>query len=253
MRAALGEVSSPSSDLDEGDMAKDGAKGEMQDKAACTQDEEVVKCRQGHVCSRLTHNPAEPGYDEPAVCDGCDAENLPGSCPYFYHCGLCEFDLCPHCVKDWSRAAAPACNNNNCFAGEVSATANAAAGIVEGGAGGAATAASVVAESVATAPVAAGSGTTPAEARGQAGDMEASNCAAGLSDDGGVLLLEDLPRYAVAMDLVREVHAEKLKRSLQRFGLKCGGKPEERAARLMLLKTVNLHDMPKSALMPKPK
>lgn len=55
----------------------------------------------------------------------------------------------------------------------------------------------------------------------------------------------DLKRYKTAADLAAKVPAETLKQSLQKLGLKCGGTPEDRAARFFQLKTIKLEDVPK--------
>lgn len=57
---------------------------------------------------------------------------------------------------------------------------------------------------------------------------------------------EDLGDYASAEELANKIVPEALKQSLQRYGLKCGGTPQERAARLFLLKSVPLENLPKS-------
>jgi len=65
-------------------------------------------------------------------------------------------------------------------------------------------------------------------------------------NDDTILDIEDAANFASSADLLQKVSAEALKRSLQRLGLKCGGKPEERAARFLLLKDKQLKDLPKS-------
>jgi len=56
---------------------------------------------------------------------------------------------------------------------------------------------------------------------------------------------KDVKKYKSADDLLAKVSAEALKQSLQQLGLKCGGKPEDRAKRLFLLKTCPLSELPK--------
>lgn len=60
------------------------------------------------------------------------------------------------------------------------------------------------------------------------------------------LKVEDLKKYRSAEELAEKVPAEALKLSLQQLGLKCGGRPEERAKRLFELKDKALKDLPKS-------
>mmetsp|Transcript_69467 Transcript_69467/g.192246 ORF Transcript_69467/g.192246 Transcript_69467/m.192246 type:complete len:515 (-) Transcript_69467:99-1643(-) len=69
---------------------------------------------------------------------------------------------------------------------------------------------------------------------------------AGAVAGGKPLQPEDVKGYVSAEDLAAKVHADVLKLSLQQFGMKCGGKPEERAARLFLLKDKSLGELPKS-------
>mmetsp|Transcript_84463 Transcript_84463/g.149460 ORF Transcript_84463/g.149460 Transcript_84463/m.149460 type:complete len:425 (+) Transcript_84463:1-1275(+) len=57
---------------------------------------------------------------------------------------------------------------------------------------------------------------------------------------------QDLAKYKSAEELAEKVSAESLKQSLQQLGLKCGGRPEERAKRLFALKDKSLKDLPKS-------
>merc|ERR1711972_900858 len=64
------------------------------------------------------------------------------------------------------------------------------------------------------------------------------------------LELEDLACYESPEELVAKISGETIKHSLQRLGLKCGGKPLERAQRLLLLKNTPLEALPKSAFAP---
>eukprot|EP00747_Dinoflagellata_sp_TGD_P025054 gnl/TRDRNA2_/TRDRNA2_130983_c0_seq1.p1 gnl/TRDRNA2_/TRDRNA2_130983_c0~~gnl/TRDRNA2_/TRDRNA2_130983_c0_seq1.p1 ORF type:complete len:450 (+),score=106.71 gnl/TRDRNA2_/TRDRNA2_130983_c0_seq1:153-1352(+) len=71
--------------------------------------------------------------------------------------------------------------------------------------------------------------------------------------DGEVLEPADLKRFSSVDKLLAEVSPDTLKRSLQKLGLKCGGAPKDRAARLFLLKDTALKDLPKSHFAPAPK
>eukprot|EP00440_Ansanella_granifera_P001852 gb/GFBE01002000.1/.p1 GENE.gb/GFBE01002000.1/~~gb/GFBE01002000.1/.p1 ORF type:complete len:449 (+),score=115.04 gb/GFBE01002000.1/:1-1347(+) len=64
---------------------------------------------------------------------------------------------------------------------------------------------------------------------------------------------EDLRKYSSVEELVKKASAESLKQSLQALGLKCGGRPEDRAKRLFELKDKSLKDLPKSFFAPPPK
>jgi len=64
---------------------------------------------------------------------------------------------------------------------------------------------------------------------------------------------QDLAKYKSAEELAEKVPAEALKQSLQQLGLKCGGRPEERAKRLFALKDKSLQDLPKSFFAAPPK
>lgn len=81
-------------------------------------------------------------------------------------------------------------------------------------------------------------------ARSRAG---ASDSAALLDPTAAVECIgpEDLKKFKTAEDLAAKVSAETLKQSLQKFGLKCGGTPQDRAARFFLLKATPLEDLPK--------
>lgn len=57
---------------------------------------------------------------------------------------------------------------------------------------------------------------------------------------------KDLADYDSPADLLTKVPLDVLKRSLQKMGLKCGGRPEDRAARFFLLKTTKLGSIPRS-------
>eukprot|EP00933_Yihiella_yeosuensis_P080349 TRINITY_DN93758_c0_g1_i1.p1 TRINITY_DN93758_c0_g1~~TRINITY_DN93758_c0_g1_i1.p1 ORF type:complete len:451 (-),score=167.36 TRINITY_DN93758_c0_g1_i1:379-1731(-) len=61
---------------------------------------------------------------------------------------------------------------------------------------------------------------------------------------------EDLKKYSSADDLLKKVSADVLKISLQKLGLKCGGRPEDRAKRFFELKGKSLKDLPKSFFAP---
>ena len=50
--------------------------------------------------------------------------------------------------------------------------------------------------------------------------------------------------YPICIVCYGKVPAETLKQSLQKLGLKCGGTPEDRAARFFQLKTIKLEDAP---------
>lgn len=93
---------------------------------------------------------------------------------------------------------------------------------------------------------------------------EARNCRVNISGastgatelecaDAKLVQAEDLKSYASAEELTAKVPPEVLKRSLQKLGLKCGGKPQERAARLFLLKHTQLAELPKTAFAAPPK
>merc|ERR1712060_467669 len=62
---------------------------------------------------------------------------------------------------------------------------------------------------------------------------------------GPLLSADDVKKYKSADELLAKVSAEALKQSLQQLGLKCGGKPEDRAKRLFLLKGKPLSELPK--------
>jgi hypothetical protein len=79
---------------------------------------------------------------------------------------------------------------------------------------------------------------------------ESERLAAG-NDGETIMRPEDLAEYANASELANSVDADDLKRSLQHYGMKCGGSPLERAARLFMLKLTPLKDLPKSVLAPK--
>merc|ERR1719350_966309 len=44
---------------------------------------------------KVSENPAT--YRQIACCDSCGLENLPKRRKYFFHCGVCRWDLCPKC------------------------------------------------------------------------------------------------------------------------------------------------------------
>jgi hypothetical protein len=54
----------------------------------------------------------------------------------------------------------------------------------------------------------------------------------------------DVAKFASASDLLAKVPADALKRSLKKLGLKSNGTPEDRAARLFLLKDKAVEDLP---------
>lgn len=56
---------------------------------------------------------------------------------------------------------------------------------------------------------------------------------------------DGLKKFKDAAELEKKVSPEVLKQSLMKLGLKCGGTPKDRAARLFLLKFSNLEDLPK--------
>lgn len=62
-----------------------------------------------------------------------------------------------------------------------------------------------------------------------------------------VLTADDVAKFGSAEDLEKRVSPDVLKRSLERLGLKCGGRPKDRADRLFLLKTMPLDKLPPSA------
>lgn len=64
--------------------------------------------------------------------------------------------------------------------------------------------------------------------------------------EGEVMQPQELAAYASAEALADKVAPDTLKRSLMKLGLKCGGTPKERAARLFMLKEKSLKDLPKS-------
>jgi len=113
-------------------------------------------------------------------------------------------------------------------------------------------------EGTSTAAAAAPAAAATAAASSSAPEVKAAKAApppppATPPDDGGMLTLADVAKFPTAEVLASKVHMEKVKRTLQNFGLKCGGKAEERAARLFLLKTTKKEDLPKSVLAPPPK
>ncbi|CDJ37984.1 hypothetical protein, conserved [Eimeria tenella] len=58
----------------------------------------------------------------------------------------------------------------------------------------------------------------------------------------------DVSRFSTAEELLKAVDADVVKEKLRQLGWKCGGRPEERAARLLKLKTVDLANVPKALL-----
>ncbi|CDJ50364.1 hypothetical protein, conserved [Eimeria brunetti] len=58
----------------------------------------------------------------------------------------------------------------------------------------------------------------------------------------------DVSRFNTAEELAKAVDAAVVKEKLRQLGWKCGGRPEERAARLLQLKTVDLSNVPKALL-----
>lgn len=72
-------------------------------------------------------------------------------------------------------------------------------------------------------------------------------------DGGPILGPAELQAYGNPQRLLAEVSSEDIKRSLQHWGMKCGGEPLERASRLFMLKLTAPADLPKSVLAPKPK
>jgi hypothetical protein len=80
---------------------------------------------------------------------------------------------------------------------------------------------------------------------------ESVHTGANTSDNVTIVRPEDLADYGNPEELVNSVDADDLKRSLQRFGMKCGGSARERAARLFMLKLTALEDLPQSVLAPK--
>ncbi|KAL8425384.1 hypothetical protein Efla_003612 [Eimeria flavescens] len=62
----------------------------------------------------------------------------------------------------------------------------------------------------------------------------------------------DVSRFNTAEELAQAVDESVVKEKLKQLGWKCGGRPEERAARLMHLKTVDLANVPKALLARQP-
>ncbi|KAL8435959.1 hypothetical protein ACSSS7_002100 [Eimeria intestinalis] len=62
----------------------------------------------------------------------------------------------------------------------------------------------------------------------------------------------DVSHFRSAEELAKEVDEAVVKEKLKQLGWKCGGRPEERAARLMHLKTVDLANVPKALLARQP-
>ncbi|KAL8455237.1 hypothetical protein Emag_000940 [Eimeria magna] len=62
----------------------------------------------------------------------------------------------------------------------------------------------------------------------------------------------DVSQFSSAEELARAVDEAVVKEKLKQLGWKCGGRPEERAARLMHLKTVDLANVPKALLARQP-
>lgn len=94
-----------------------------------------------------------------------------------------------------------------------------------------------------------GSASERASSRGNRGTVKEKERGSAAEDVNDAKLVgpEELKDFANADDLAAKVSAETIKQSLQKFGLKCGGKPEDRVARLFLLKDTPLKDLPKSA------
>jgi len=104
-----------------------------------------------------------------------------------------------------------------------------------------------------------GSAAVRLSSRGRRGPGSRHACTPGTSesamasadDDEELIGPDDLVHYQTVEDLIEMAPAEILKRSLQRLGMKCGGKPEERAKRLFMLRTTKLEDLPKTVFAPK--
>ncbi|KAL8275506.1 hypothetical protein Esti_000457 [Eimeria stiedai] len=62
----------------------------------------------------------------------------------------------------------------------------------------------------------------------------------------------DVSHFSSAEELAKAVDEAVVKEKLKQLGWKCGGRPEERAARLMHLKTVDLANVPKALLARQP-
>ncbi|XP_026189644.1 replication stress response regulator SDE2 [Cyclospora cayetanensis] len=62
----------------------------------------------------------------------------------------------------------------------------------------------------------------------------------------------DVRRFNTVEELTKAVDAEVVKEKLRQLGWKCGGRPEERAARLLQLKTVDMANVPKALLSRQP-
>jgi len=76
----------------------------------------------------------------------------------------------------------------------------------------------------------------------------ASSAAPAVASTGEVVGKDAIARFGSAEELARNVSPDDVKLSLQHFGMKCGGKPEERAARLFLLKSTPVEKLPKAVL-----
>lgn len=85
---------------------------------------------------------------------------------------------------------------------------------------------------------------------GETGGVEGWECkiseakANEVTDDEAVPAGIDLSKYATAEDLEKGVSADELKSELTRLGLKCGGAPKDRAARLFMTKDTPLDQLP---------
>eukprot|EP00929_Paragymnodinium_shiwhaense_P118531 TRINITY_DN90446_c0_g1_i1.p1 TRINITY_DN90446_c0_g1~~TRINITY_DN90446_c0_g1_i1.p1 ORF type:complete len:459 (-),score=148.06 TRINITY_DN90446_c0_g1_i1:28-1404(-) len=75
-----------------------------------------------------------------------------------------------------------------------------------------------------------------------------SAASASVASTGKFVDVDQVAKFASAEQLAASVSADDIKLTLQHFGMKAGGKPEERAARLFLLKTTPVEKLPKSAL-----
>jgi len=54
-------------------------------------------CLNGHEMSKLFRR--LPSYYASATCDQCDLRALEIVCPHFFHCSVCQYDLCHNCTR----------------------------------------------------------------------------------------------------------------------------------------------------------
>ncbi len=68
------------------------------EKATASPSPPAPRCERSHTMERRTSTPlGYVGVSSP-ICDGCRRERLASSCPHFFHCPTCRYDLCPDCA-----------------------------------------------------------------------------------------------------------------------------------------------------------